>query len=150
MAYMDTKKGILPVLPKWIASVYVILAIITMPWTIYLAITLPTHHLTPHWDVSWVGLDIGMSILLLLNALFVYLESKWLVMSTTATTTLLILDAWFDVTTARGAQELLQALTLAVIVELPLALITFMVASHLVQREHLKTAAVELKSKLKE
>lgn len=135
---MDTRKKIYPRLPHWVALLYFSLAAVTVPWTIYLAITLPTRSLTAHWDSDWVGLDITIILMLLLNAIFAYRESKWLVMSATATTTLLVMDAWFDMNSASGRIAYDQALILALFIELPLALLTFMAAMAIVKREHHK------------
>ncbi|HTB48994.1 MAG TPA: hypothetical protein VK712_02835 [Verrucomicrobiae bacterium] len=137
---MDVSTPIFPAVPRWVAWVYGVLAILTVPWTVYLGISLPTRHLTSHWDVAWVGLDIAIICMLLLNAFYAYRESKWLVMSATATSTLLITDAWFDITSARG-RSLAEALASAIIIELPLAILTFRVALHLVRREHIKIAS---------
>lgn len=125
---MDATKPIYPRLPAWIAAVYGLLAVIIVPWTVYLAVTLPAHHLSRHWDVSWVGMDVAIAVLLVLNAVFSHLESKWLVLSATATTTLLCTDAWFDVMSAHAGLPFLQAFTSAAFIELPLALLTFIVA----------------------
>jgi hypothetical protein len=133
---MDVTKSIYPRLPHWVAGIYGLLAVITMPWTIYLALTLPKKHLSTHWDVAWVGLDIAIVAMLILNAVYSYLESKWLVMSATATTTLLITDAWFDVTSAHRGAPFLEAVASAVLIELPLAVLTFTVALRIVTREH--------------
>ena len=135
---MDVTKPIYPRLPVWIAGLYGALAVILVPWTIYLGVTLPRRHLSSHWDISWVGLDIAIATMLLLNALFSYLESKWLVISATVTATLLCTDAWFDVMSAHAGPALLQALGSAALVELPLALLTLFVAVRIVEREHRK------------
>jgi hypothetical protein len=132
---MDVTKSIYPALPRWVAGVYGLLALITIPWTLYLAVTLPTRHLSRHWDISWVGLDLAIVLMLSLNTLFSYFESKWLVMSATATTTLLLTDAWFDVMSARAGRPFMEALVLALLIELPLALLTFSVALKIVRRE---------------
>ncbi len=134
---MDVTKSIYPALPHWVAGMYGLLAIIIMPWTVYLALTLPTRHLARHWDVAWVGLDIAILLLLILNAVYSYRESKWLVMSATATTALLLLDGWFDVMSAQSGRPFIEALALAILIELPLALLTFRVALRLVRREHI-------------
>jgi hypothetical protein len=130
---------IYPALPRWIAGAYTLLVAITVPWTIYLGITLPTKELSTHYDISWVGLDIAIAFLLVLNAVFSYLESKWLVLSATATSTLLITDAWFDVVTARAGRPFHDAMASALFIELPLAILTFHVAFRIMNREHRKT-----------
>ncbi len=135
---MDVSKPIFPALPHWIAWLYGLLALLTVPWTVYLGVSLPTRHLSSHWDVAWVGLDIAIICMLLLNALYAYKESKWLIMSATATTTLLLTDTWFDITSSRSGHGLWQAVVLAVLIEWPLALLTFSVAMKLVKHEHPK------------
>ena len=140
---MDVTKPIFPAIPRWVAGVYGLLALITMPWAIYLALTLPTRHLSRHWDISWVGLDIFIIVLLILNAVYSYFESKWLVMSATATSTLLLADAWFDVTTSRAGKPFVEAFTVALLIELPLALITLNIALRLVKREHISRQSAD-------
>lgn len=139
---MDVTKRIYPALPHWVAVIYGLLALVTMPWTIYLAVTLPTRHLSRHWDVAWVGLDIAILAMLILNAIYSYFESKWLVMSATATTTLLVIDGWFDVMSSGSGKSFVEALGLAILIELPLAVLTFSVALRIVVREHVKRQAV--------
>ena len=135
---MDVSERIYPALPHWVAIIYGFFAVVTVPWIIYLAVSLPTRHLSRHWDVSWVGLDIAIVLFLLLNAYFSYKESKWLVMSATATATLLVTDAWFDVMSEHSGHPLMEAIALAVFIELPLAVLTFSVALRVVRREHVK------------
>jgi hypothetical protein len=134
---MDVTKPIFPALPRWVAAVYGFLALVTIPWTIYLGITLPTRHLSTHWDIAWVGLDVTIVAMLVLNAVYSYRESKWLVMSATATTTLLLTDAWFDLVTARSGKAVAATAASAVLIEIPLALLTFIVALRIVNREHI-------------
>lgn len=133
---MDTRQRIFPALPRWVAWTYAILAAITVPWTIYLANTIPEHPLSANWDNAWVGLDIAIVTLLILNAVYAYKESKWLIMSATATSTVLVVDAWFDVMSAHTSSDMRQAVILALFIELPLAALTFVTALKLVKREH--------------
>ena len=135
---MDVSKRIYPALPHWVAVIYSFFAILTVPWIIYLAESLPTRHLSRHWDVSWVGLDIAIVLFLLLNAIFAYKGSKWLVMSATATSTLLVTDAWFDIMSEHPGRPLTEAIALAVFVEIPLAVLTFVIALRVIRREHVK------------
>jgi hypothetical protein len=136
MEFMDTRQRIFPALPRWVSYLYGVLAVITIPWVIYLGISLPDRTLSTHWDVAWVGVDITIAGLLLLNAYFAYKESKWLIMTGTATSTLLVFDAWFDILTAGHSTEMSRAILFAIFIELPLALLTFLVAMKLVKREH--------------
>jgi hypothetical protein len=52
--------------------VFAVLAAITIPWTVYLAITLPEHVQTRNYRVGWVGFDLGLILLLLLTAQLAY------------------------------------------------------------------------------
>jgi hypothetical protein len=87
--------------PPWVPKVYPVLAVVLLPWTIYLGLSLPRHHLSAYWDVSWVGLDIGL--ILALSA------------------TGLLVDAWFDVMSERRPSEFHQELFLAIFIKLPLS-----------------------------
>lgn len=137
---MDITKRMYPRLPSWVAILYAGLAVILVPWTAYLGNTLPVHHLSSHWDISWVGLDVAIASLLILNAVFSYRGSKWLVISASFTTALLCTDAWFDVMSAHSGAPFQQALASAVFVELPLALMTFLVALRIVHHEHRRSS----------
>jgi hypothetical protein len=46
---------------------------------------------------------------------------------------LLVVDAWFDCTTARGTAHVVQAFAQAFLVELPLAVLSFWIARHVVE-----------------
>jgi hypothetical protein len=118
--------------PIWLGVVYTGLSLVLIPWTFYLSVTLPTHHLSSHWDASWVGLDIGITILLLLSALLVYLKSDWVVISSSATGSLLLADAWFDIMSAHAGSDLRESVAMAMFVELPLAAISYIVAHQIV------------------
>lgn len=115
-------------LPNWASVIYICLALVLVPWTIYLAATLPTYHLSSHWDISWVGLDIGITISLLLTGILAKMQSQLVVLSASATASFLIVDAWFDIISSRNGLELNEATVLAIFIELPLALISFLLA----------------------
>jgi hypothetical protein len=96
-------------------------ALVLIPWTLFLAYTLPARHRVVHWDAIWVGFDLALALALLLTAVAAIRGRPWLAIPATASATLLVCDAWFDVLTARGAHEITTALLEAVLVELPLA-----------------------------
>jgi hypothetical protein len=94
-----------------------------IPWTVYLATTLPSHYVARNWVATWVGFDILLLAMLALTA-FAGWRRKQIVFPTAfGTGVLLICDAWFDVMTSHRGHDLTQALLSAVIVELPLAFI---------------------------
>jgi hypothetical protein len=116
--------------PSWAAKIYIMLATVLLPWTIYLGFSLPSHHLSANWDISWTGLDIGLVIALLATGLFAYLRSIWVVIAAASAGSLLLVDAWFDVMTEHSAKLFHEALILAFIFEIPLALMSYYLAGH--------------------
>jgi len=102
-------------------------ALSEMAWTIYVGFTLPRHYVANHWDVAWVGLDVAQVLLLSASAWAAWRRNTLIVMFATASATLLLLDAWFDVTTARRG-DVAQGIMMAGVVEVPSALVLFWVA----------------------
>lgn len=99
----------------------VIVAVVALiPWTVYLANTLPDRHVVRHWPVTWVGFDILLLLVFAATAVFGLLRRQAVVFGAFASGLLLVCDAWFDVTTA-GAHGLAGAVAAAVFVELPMA-----------------------------
>jgi hypothetical protein len=114
--------------PRWLSTVFTIFAILLVPWTLYLAKTLPIRHVEKHWDVAWVGLDIAIILLLMFTGFLASIRSRLVIISLIATSSFLIVDAWFDVISSRPGRELLQAILLAILVEIPLAIAGIVIA----------------------
>jgi hypothetical protein len=91
-----------------------------VPWTVYLAITLPDKYIAHNWPATWVGFDVLLLVFLAATAVLGLLRRQLLVLTAFTTGILLICDAWFDVMTAAPDDRWLSALT-ATIGELPLA-----------------------------
>lgn len=132
---MKKHQTIHPYVPFWVSVIYGVLAIITIPWTLYLAINLPRRHLSTHWDIAWAGLDVGLSLALAATAWLALKRSKLLVMTATTTATMLLVDGWFDIMTARAGRQFDRSLAMALLVELPLAIITYRVAYIILTKE---------------
>jgi hypothetical protein len=120
-------------LPSWAPKAYTIFALVLVPWTIYLGLSLPRHHLSTHWDISWTGLDIGLVLSLLLTGILARIKSVWVIISASTTGSLIMVDAWFDVMSEHGS-SFHQALILAFLIEIPLALMSFYLAFHALDR----------------
>lgn len=129
------RKSIHPYVPLWVGVVYGVLAIITILWAMYLAIELPQDHLSNHWDLAWVGFDVGLGLALAATAWMAVKRSKLLIMAATITATILLVDAWFDIATARGGSQLYQSIALAVLGEIPLSIISYRLAYVILSRE---------------
>jgi len=103
-------------------------------WAIFLALTLPGSHQARHWDAAWIGFDIGLIVALGVTAWAAWFRRQILVVAALVAATLLVCDAWFDVTTSLGTGD--QALTIvtALLAELPLAGILFWIARRIMVR----------------
>jgi len=102
-------------------------AIVETIWTIYVGWKLPRHYAANHWDIAWVGVDAAEVVTLALTALTAWRRRPLVVIFATISATLLLVDAWFDVTTARRG-DVAQGLLLAVLVELPSAAVLLWIA----------------------
>lgn len=92
-----------------------------IPWLFVLAATLPASTRAAHWSTAWTGLD-GMEALgLLATGILAIRRNSRLCLAAAATGTLLVVDAWFDVTTAAPGPGAALALAMAACPELPLA-----------------------------
>ena len=110
-------------LPRWVALVLALVVVFLAPWILYLTFTLPSRHVTFHYDLAWVGFDVGLLASFAATAWAAYRRNGWLVPLAAATGTMLICDAWFDVVTSQTGGEMWEALAEAVFGELPLALL---------------------------
>jgi hypothetical protein len=121
-------------IPTWAVRVYAMLAIVLVPWTFYLGTSLPHHHLSVHWDVSWTGLDIGLIIAMTATGICAYLKSMWVVIAAATTGSFLLLDAWFDVLSEHTGSLFHQAMLSAILFEVPLAIMSYSLAAHALRR----------------
>ncbi len=125
-----------PSLPLLFASA----ALVLVPWIGLLVASLPCHYSARHWGIAWAGFDAGLALALGVTAYAARRRAAWLDRAAIAAGTLLIADAWFDVVTARGAGTIVLALTEALAIELPLALLCIWVAQTSRLRQPLTTA----------
>lgn len=98
--------------------------VLLVPWTAYLAVTLPRLYVAHNWDATWVGFDVLLLAMLLTTGILGFLRRQLLTMVAFATGVLLVCDAWFDVMTAHGADRTMSILA-ALLIELPLAAVLF-------------------------
>jgi hypothetical protein len=107
---------------RWVALLLTAIVVGLVIWTLYLTYALPARHVTDHWRIAWAGFDIGLALAIGATALGVLREAQWVDATAAATATLLVTDAWFDIVLADGGGERMEAIGLAVIGEIPLAL----------------------------
>lgn len=116
--------------PRWVAPGFAFAAIVTVPWIVYLAFSLPRTERV-HERAAWVGFDIGLVIMLGLTAFLAWRGRPKVALAATATATMLVVDAWFDVLTSRSGTDQAMALALSV-VEIGLAIVCVWIALHAV------------------
>lgn len=125
--------------PRWVAPLFGLAALVLLLWVGVLIATLPSEHRAAHWDVAWAGFDIALALLLLAVAGAARRSSAWFEgAATTATATLLFVDAWFDVLTSSTRAQQLVAIAEAVLVELPLAGLCLLLAREAERRVHIQ------------
>jgi hypothetical protein len=117
-----------PNLPRsTLLTVLTLAALLETVWTIYVGWKLPRHYVANHWDLAWVGLDVAQVLMLLGAAWAAWRRRAILILFAASAGTLLVLDAWFDVTTARRG-DVFKSLLMALILEIPSALVLFWIA----------------------
>ena len=85
-------------------------------------------NLEHHYRLTWVGFDLILVVAIYLTAHMAFRLDVRVVFPATVVATLLVADAWFDVTTSTTASAATQALILALAVELPAAAFSLYVA----------------------
>jgi len=116
--------------PWWVGPAFAILALGTVPWVIFLAVTLPRHATFAHYRGVWVGFDAALVAVLALTGFLAWRGRPRVALASTAAATMLLVDAWFDVMTTPRGHGWFMSLALAVLVELPLAAICMWIALH--------------------
>ena len=110
----------------WLLLIIGGVAVALLPWTAYLSATLPSKHLTEHWDIAWAGLDLFEAASLVLLFFAIVRRSPFVPMVAAVAGTGLLCDAWFDLTTS--GRGFYWSLAEALGAELPLAALCFWLA----------------------
>ena len=108
---------------RWAPRMLAIVALALVPWTLWLTFSLPSRHVTQHYDLAWIGFDVALAGAFGATAWSAFRRPRWLAALAAATGTMLVCDAWFDVVASSGGGERLEAVAQAVFAEIPLAAI---------------------------
>jgi hypothetical protein len=98
-----------------------------IPWLVVLAATLPKHYVAGHWRLAWVGFDTALLVSLALTSYLAWRRRHAVIVAAFIAASLLTCDAWFDVTTSLGRVDVAVAVATALLLELPLAILLFVV-----------------------
>lgn len=129
-----TEEAAPPIVPRprgWLAPLFFVAGLGLLPWTAYLIATLPGRHVqTGFYDVAWGGFDVALAGLLVATGVGLLRRRLWVQSTATAAATMLFCDAWFDVLSSQPGTERLMAVGLALVAELPSAVICLLIARH--------------------
>jgi hypothetical protein len=110
-----------PLVYRRMTTLLVVVAVLLVPWTLYLGVALPARHTSQHWDLAWVGFDVALALAFAATGVSIARRSPWAPAAATAVATLLLCDAWFDNVLAGSLHEHVEAALEAGLVEIPLA-----------------------------
>ncbi|MGA5035874.1 hypothetical protein ACPCA8_02310 [Streptomyces capoamus] len=99
---------------KWTLILLGAAAALLVPWMAVLALTLPGSTRVHHWSLAWIGLDVLLAAGCAATAFWGLRGDPRSRLTASATASVAVLDAWFDITTAHPGTALLQALACAV------------------------------------
>ena len=130
------------VVPRWVGWLVIAAGAATLPWVAGLSFVLPTRHEAAHYDASWIGFDLALCAMLLRTGWLAQKGREHIELSAAITGTLLLVDAWFDVVTADDNHEFILAMTLAVVAEIPLAVLFLWIAGRVEFRRQQRAKAM--------
>jgi hypothetical protein len=104
-----------------------------VPWIVYLAATLPQSQTAHAWAVAWVGFDVALVTAFGAATWFGWRSRQIVITALVVTATLLLCDAWFDLTLSWGSGEQAASIFTAVVAEVPIALFLLFVYHRLLR-----------------
>lgn len=107
---------------------FFLMASVLAVWTTWLTVRLPSRHTVRSWDIAWAGFDVLLSMMFIVTGTALLRRSSWVRACALATALLLVVDAWFDATTAHAGVQLTEAILQALFIELPVAAFCLYVA----------------------
>jgi hypothetical protein len=103
-------------------------------WIVVLLLTLPTRYVAGQWRVAWVGYDVALLVLLAVMAWAAWRRRHIVIPIMIVTATLLLCDAWFDVTLSWGGREGWASVLTALACEVPLGVLLLIRARTVIVR----------------
>jgi hypothetical protein len=96
-------------------------AILLGPWIAYLTSVLPPTESGGAWRTAWVGFDSSLAVTLAVTAWLVWHRRSLAIVGLAVSTTLLMVDAWFDICLSWGTSGQTVAIASACLINLPVA-----------------------------
>ena len=107
--------------PRWMTRACSRRRGLARPWILYLTFTLPSRHVTLHYDLAWVGFDVGLTASFAATAWAAFRGSQWLVPLAAVTARCSSATPGSTSSPRRAATEMWEAIAEAALAELPLA-----------------------------
>jgi hypothetical protein len=111
----------------------IVCCLVLAAWIGILAVTLPAYYRAGGWRGAWVGFDVAELIAFGVTAWAAWRGRQILIISLLVLATLLLADAWFDVTLDVRTSGFMASLLSALLVEIPLAAFAIMGARRLLR-----------------
>jgi len=92
-----------------------------IPWTGFLFVTLPPDDMARNWSTMWIGFDLLMAAAFAATARLYLRHDPRVGIMAAVVATLLIVDAWFDTSTAASGADCVESWLSAIFVEFPIA-----------------------------
>ena len=102
-------------------------------WIGVLAVTLPWRYRAGGWSAAWIGFDAELFLAFAATAWAAWRRRQVLILCLVVVAVLLFCDAWFDTTLDWGTPGFMESLTLALVVEVPLAVLAMIGARRLLR-----------------
>ena len=118
---------------KWFLAGTIVCCVALAAQIGVLAVTLPRYYRTGDWHGAWVGFDVALLAAFAATAWAAWRGRQVLIMCLIVLATLLLCDAWFDVTLDLRTSGFLVSLLSAVLIEIPLAVVAIIGARRLLR-----------------
>jgi hypothetical protein len=118
---------------KWFLLGTIVCCMLLAVWIGVLAVTLPRYYRAGGWRGAWVGFDLAELAAFAATAWAAWRGRQVLIMCLIVLATLLLCDAWFDVTLNVRTSGFLVSLLSALLIEIPLAILAILGARRLLR-----------------
>ena len=107
--------------------------VLLLPWVGYLAISLPDASRADAWKAAWVGFDLTLAAVLIVTAWLGFNRRLLTTLGMIVAATLLLVDAWFDLTLSFRTDEF-GGSVLSACIEIPFAVLLLLSARAILHR----------------
>lgn len=121
---------------RWLGFTLIGAGLTLIPWLFVLSASLPSTMTASHWSAAWVGFDGLEALGLITTGVLLNRKDPRRCLAAAATSALLVVDAWFDVTTAAPGLDQTTAVAMAAFLEIPLATVCAVLANRTLPTSH--------------